>query len=158
MDKSDDTVPLDKTVTPLVHHCAVTHMTYGNDGYAPKSLPFKINILLPNHTRILFDKGEVDTALQKVTDAPTKKVLTDLKTLIERAEAQEKRGHYFALVLDTIWLRRCVYFLTLGLALIALAFPAIHEWLDTDEDIKTIKSIVSSGASAIVLRRSPAVA
>ena len=100
-------------------------MTYGNDGYAPKSLPFKINILLPNDARIPFDKSEVNTALQTVTDDPTKTVLTDLKTLIETTEAQEKRGHYFALVLDTIWLRRCVYFVTLGLALIALTFPVI---------------------------------
>ena len=119
MDKNDDTVPENERATPLVHHCAVTRMTYGNDGYAPKSLPFKLNILLPNDARIPFDTSEVNTALQTVTDDPTKTVLTDLKTLIETTEAQEKRGHYFALVLDTIWLRRCVYFVTLGLALIA---------------------------------------
>jgi uncharacterized protein (DUF2235 family) len=141
MDKNDDTVPKDERVTPLVHHCAVTRMTYGNDGYAPKSLPFKINILLPNDTRILFDKGEVNTALQTITDAPTKTVLTDLKTLIETAEAQKKRGHYFALVLDTIWLRRCVYFVTLGLALIALAFPVIYSLLDWGDKTEKINQI-----------------
>jgi len=151
MDKNDDTVPLDERVTPLVHHCAVTRMTYGNDGYAPKSLPFKINILLPNDARIPFDEDEVDTALQTVTDAPTKTVLTDLKTLIETAEAQEKRGHYFALVLDTIWWRRCVYFVTLGLALIALAFPVIYALLDWGDKTEKINQI-TGGTVAYLLR------
>ena len=145
------TVPLDKRVTPLVHHCAVTRMTYGNDGYAPKSLPFKINILLPNDARIPFDEDEVDTALQTVTDAPTKTVLTDLKTLIETAEAQEKRGHYFALVLDTIWWRRCVYFVTLGLALIALAFPVIYALLDWGDKTEKINQI-TGGTVAYLLK------
>ena len=151
MDKNDDTVPMDKKVTPLVHHCAVTRMTYGNDGYAPKSLPFKINILLPNDARMPFDKREVNTALQTVTDAPTKTVLTDLKTLIETTEAQEKRGHYFALVLDTIWLRRCVYFVTLGLALIALAFPVIFSLLDWGDKTEKINQI-TGGTVAYLLK------
>jgi len=68
-------------------------------------------------------------------------VLTDLKALIDTAEAQEKRGHYSALVLDSIWLRRCVYFVTLGLALVALAFPAVYvlmDWGDKTEKINQI--------------------
>ncbi len=141
MDKSDDTVPKDERVTPLVHHCTVTRMTYGNDGYAPKSLPIKIDILLPNDTRVRFDKSAVATALDNVKDEPTKTVLTDLKALIETAEAQEKRGDLFALVLDTIWLRRCVYFVTLGLALIALAFPAIYSLLDRGDKTEKINQI-----------------
>lgn len=130
MDKNDDTIPKEKRVTPLVHHCVVTRMTYGNDGYAPKSLPFKIDILLPDCTRIAFDESKVDSAMQTVTDRATRTVLTDLKRLIHTAEARDKRGQYFALVLDSIWLRRCVYFITLGLALVALAFPVDHTLFD----------------------------
>jgi uncharacterized protein (DUF2235 family) len=129
MDNNDDTVPKEERIT---------RMTYGNDGYAPKALPFKIDILLPNNSRVAFDKNEVDKALKAATDDSTKTVLTDLKGLIETAEAQDKRGHLFALVLDTIWLRRCVYFVTLGLALVALAFPLVYslmDWSDSTEKI-----------------------
>ena len=141
MDKNDDTVPKEEKVTPVVHYCVVTRMTYGNDGYAPKSLPFKINILLPDDTRVPFDNGAVNSALQTVTDARTRTVLTDLKTLIETAEAKENRGDYFALVLDTIWWRRCVYFITLLLALIALAFPLIYALLDWGDKTEKINQI-----------------
>ena len=150
MDKNDDTVPKDKRVTPLVHHCAVTRMTYGNDGYAPKALPFKIDILLPNNARVAFDKDAVDTALKTVTDAPTKTVLTDLRALIETA-TQAKRGDYFALVLETIWWRRSVYFTTLGLALVALAFPVIYSALDWGDKTEKINQI-TGGTFTYLLR------
>jgi uncharacterized protein (DUF2235 family) len=142
MDKNDDSVPRPARVTPLVHHCVVTRMTYGNDGYAPKSLPFKIDILLPDGTRVAFDRSAVDSALNTATDS-TKAVLTDLKALVVAAEALKNRGDYFALVLDSIWLRRCVYFVTLGLALVALVFPAIYalmDWRDKTEKINQIES------------------
>ena len=144
MDNNDDTIPKDERVTPLVHHCAVTRMTYGNDGYAPKSLPFKIDILLPNNGRVRFDKNEVATALSNVQDEPTKAVLTDLKALIDTVASREDRGNYFALVLDTIWWRRGVYFITLGLALIALVLPvvvyAVLDRVDNTEKINQIES------------------
>ena len=73
MDKNDDTVPKDERVTPLVHHCVVTRMTYGNDGYAPKSLPFKIDILLPNNTRVAFDRSKVDSRLGDGRRMPPRK-------------------------------------------------------------------------------------
>jgi uncharacterized protein (DUF2235 family) len=149
MDKNDDTIPKEERITPLVHHCVVTRMTYGNDGYAPKSLPFKINILLPNDTRVAFDKGAVDTALADVKDEPTRTVLTDLRALIETAD-QAKRGDYFALVLDTIWWRRCVYFATLGLVLVALAFPAIYALLDRGDKTEKINQITGGTISYLL--------
>jgi uncharacterized protein (DUF2235 family) len=143
MDKSDDTVPKPERITPLVHHCVVTRMTYGNDGYAPKSLPFRIDILLPNGSPVAFDKRAVDSAIAAATDASTKAVLSDLKVLVDAADAQKDRGNYFALVLDTVWLRRCVYFVTLGLALVALVFPVVYslmDWRDKTEKINQIES------------------
>lgn len=140
MDKNDDTVPKNERVTPLAHYCAVTRMTYGNDGYAPTSLPFKIDILLPDQSRVPFDKGAVDTALANVKDDYTKTVLTDLRALVDTT-ASANRGDCFALVLDTIWLRRCVYFVTLGLALVALAFPAIYALLDRGDKTEKINQI-----------------
>jgi hypothetical protein len=142
MDKNDDTIPKDERVTPLVHHSAVTRMTYGNDGYAPKSLPFKIDILLPNDDRVRFDKNAVAAALDEAKDEPTKAVLTDLRALIDTVEAQEERGPYFALVLDTIWWRRGVYFATLGLALVALVFPVIYTLLDRVDNTEKINQII----------------
>jgi hypothetical protein len=144
MDKNDDTISMNERVTPLVHHSTVTRMTYGNDGYAPKSLPFKIDILLPNNGRIRFDKNEVAAALSNVQDEPTKAVLIDLKTLIDTVDAREGRGNYFALVLDTIWWRRGVYFVTLGLALIALVLPVvIYALLDRVDNTEKINQIES---------------
>jgi hypothetical protein len=78
MDNNDDTVEKEERITPLVHHCTVTRMTYGNDGYAPKALPFKIDILLPNNNRVELDKDKVNTELQNTKDPESKKVLTDL--------------------------------------------------------------------------------
>jgi hypothetical protein len=150
MDKSDDTVSKDERVTPLVHHCAVTRMTYGNDGYAPKSLPFKIDILLPNDTRVRFDKNAVDPALGNVTDEPTKKVLTDLKALIDTVDARQDRGDSFALVLDTIWWRRCVYFVTLGLTLVVLVFPAIYTLLDRGDNTEKINQITGGAVNYLL--------
>jgi uncharacterized protein (DUF2235 family) len=141
MDNRDDTVPKNKRITPLVHHCVVTRMTYGNDGYAPKALPFKINVLLPNDTRVAFDSGEVATALLAPTDPATKTVLTDLGTLISTAQAQDERGYLFALVLDSIWWRRLVYFVTLGLALVALVFPLVYSLLDRGDKTEKINQI-----------------
>jgi hypothetical protein len=141
MDNNDDTVPKEKRITPLVHHCTVTRMTYGNDGYAPKALPFKIEILLPNKNRVGFDKDKVDEELLKTTDAESRKVLTDLKTLIETTAAQVNRGPLFALVIDTIWWRRLVYFITLGLALIALAFPVVYAFMDWGDKTAKINQI-----------------
>jgi uncharacterized protein (DUF2235 family) len=150
MDKSDDTVAKDERVTPLVHHCAVTRMIYGNDGYAPKSLPFKIDILLPNDTRVRFDKGAVAAALGNVADEPTKKVLTDLKALIDTVDARQDRGDYFALVLDTIWWRRGVYFVTLGLALVVLVLPAIRTLLDRGDSSEKINQITGGAVNYLL--------
>ncbi|HMK78013.1 MAG TPA: DUF2235 domain-containing protein, partial [Xanthobacteraceae bacterium] len=130
MDNNNDKVPLAERVTPLVHHSTITRMTYGNDGYAPKSLPFKISILLPNDRRVGFDKNEVAAEVAHTADDETKSVLTDLKALIETTTAQAERGYRFSLVLDTIWWRRVVYFATLGLALVALVFPVVYALLD----------------------------
>lgn len=141
MDNKDDTVPKDKRITPLVHHCVVTRMTYGNDGYAPKSLPFKIDILLPDNRRVAFDSAAASAALQTATDDATKTVLGDLKTLIDTAKAPGKRGYLFALVLDSIWWRRLVYFVTLGLALVALVFPLVYSLLDLGDKTEKINQI-----------------
>src|SRR5262249_2163186 len=75
------------------------------------------------------------------TDPATKAVLSDLKMLIESAIAQHKRGFVFALVLDSIWWRRLVYFVTLGLALVALVFPLIYSLLDWGDKTGKINQI-----------------
>jgi uncharacterized protein (DUF2235 family) len=149
MDKKHH-VPLPKRVTPLVHHCVVTRMTYGNDGYAPKGLPFKIDVLLPNNERVAFDSAAADAALLKPTDDATKRVLLDLKTLIDTASKRYDRGALFSLVLDSIWWRRLVYFVTLGLALVALVFPLIYSALDWGDPTAKINQVEGGTVSSLL--------
>src|SRR5262249_56459817 len=99
---------------------------------------------LPRATRIGVARGAVDGALKTVTDRATQTVLSDLKALVDAAEAQENRGHYFALVLDTIWLRRCVYFATLILAMIALVFPVVYALMDWGDKTEKVNQIARS--------------
>lgn len=141
MDNRDESVLKQNRITPLVHHSTITRMTYGNDGYAPKSLPFKIDILLPNDERVGFNKQEVDNKLKTVPDTETRRVLTDLKALIATTSAADKRGFLFALVIDTIWWRRLVYFVTLGLALFILAFPVAYTLVDWGDKTAKINQI-----------------
>ena len=162
MDNNQYNVQEAEMVTPLVHHSAVTRMTYGNDGYAPISLPLNIDILLPDESRVPlpdksrvpFDMAAVNDALKeiqvKITQlAPardpvlehTATVLIDLKALTD-ASASVPREDYLALVLDTVWWRRVVYFVTLGLALAALAFPLVYEYLDLGNNIEKAKDLL----------------
>ena len=144
MDDRRDNVSPDKTIMPTVHHCAITRMTYGNDGYAPISLPLNFNILLPDNSSVAFDEGDVERRLDKTKqDLAAAKddevlkhketVLTDLQALMRRKD-DWPRSDYFDLVLDTVWLRRCVYFVTLGLVLIALVYPVIYQALGWDDN------------------------
>ncbi len=158
MDKSRDNLPANEMVTPLVHHCSVTRMRYGNDGYAPISLPLTFNVLLPNGEPVAFTQADVDTALTDVqaklaTATPhtkpllteTEHVLGDLLSVVT-ASVRPERISYHTLVLDTVWWRRVVYFATLALALAALAWPVVYEYLDFGNNIEKAKDLVNASA------------
>lgn len=154
-DRRDHLSPADM-ITPLVHHSAVIRMTYGNDGYAPKSLPLQLEILLPDAVGVpvdkdavvAFDKNAVDAALQKVTDRHRKIVLEDLAVLLDRKD-KKNRADYFDLVLDTVWWRRCVYFTTLFLVLVGLSFPLIYEYLVTSDKPEKVNEITGGALTYV---------
>ena len=141
MDKNDDTVLKDERVTPLVHHCAVTRMTYGNDGYAPKSLPFKINILLPNG----YGESRLTRArsipLCRRSPIPHEDGANRSQNANRDSGSPRKARALLRIGARHDLVRRCVYFVTLGLALIALAFPVIYALLDRGDKTEKINQI-----------------
>jgi hypothetical protein len=152
----DAQVLMGASVRPLVHWSVVTRMTYGNDGYAPISLPNVIDVLLPDGSRVAFDDAEIQKAARRTTGdiakanaatAPAapgqngepalrnlrrqQTLLADLSDLVKSAPSAV-RADLVALVLDTVWWRRLVYFVTLFLALAVGALPLLKEYLDFD--------------------------
>lgn len=155
---------MDKGVRPLVHHCVVTRMRYGNDGYAPFTLPLGIDILLPNKKPIPFEAQEVAKELAAVkaqvaathpnTPATVRQLESALTDIGEATNAAAGLAHprhdYFALVLDTVWFRRIVYFVTLGLAVAAIAYPVLYEILRVGDDVAKVDA-VTTGFLAFVI-------
>ncbi len=131
--------------TPLVHSSAILRMVYGNDGYAPISLPEKIDLLPPNGTPVAFNRAAVAKAMadavtgrcrspscpQRIEAEERRRFLTNMHELVPAASSLA-RTQLFALVKDTVWWRRVVYFLSLFLALLAGAFPPLQEYLRID--------------------------
>ena len=132
----------DEGITPLVHGSVITRMTYGNDGYAPISLPEKIDVLPPYGAPIAFEVAAVEQALAQANQDATslsreqqrrveqqRHVLTDTQRLVAAASAQSKRTDLFQFVLDTVWWRRVVYFVSLAFVVIAVAYPLLAQYL-----------------------------
>jgi hypothetical protein len=129
-----------KGITPLVHGSVITRMICGNDRYAPISLPQEIAIVPPDGPPVVFEKSAVTQALRKAaTVAPSGQnrrkledhhdVLAHTMALIDAAPLPAVRTDRFKLVLDTVWWRRVIYFLSLFLATFAAAFPLLAEYL-----------------------------
>jgi hypothetical protein len=119
----------------------ITRMAYGNDGYAPISLPEKIDVLPPYGPPIPFDSTAVARALadadscsdrplsysQSVSLKMQRRFIKDMQKLVRAANGT--RTDRVALVLDTVWWRRVVYFVSLGLGLVAGAYPLLQQYL-----------------------------
>jgi uncharacterized protein (DUF2235 family) len=127
---------------PLVHGSVMTRMTCGNDGYAPISLPEAIDVLPGNGSPVAFDAAAVRRAVAEADTAgqpqspeeqrarqERRRVLGDTQQLVTLASKQPKRTDVFKLVLDTVWWRRVVYFVSLAFALTAGAFPLLAQYL-----------------------------
>jgi uncharacterized protein (DUF2235 family) len=128
--------------TPLIHHSVVTRMIWGDDGYAPISLPEKIDILPANDAPVRFDATAIKAAAAaaKAANMPAspeerraleerRRALQDAEQLITLAGKQPKRTQLFQLVQDIVWWRRVVYFVTLAFAVTAVAFPLLAQYL-----------------------------
>jgi uncharacterized protein (DUF2235 family) len=127
---------------PLVHGSVITRLTYGNDGYAPISLPERIDVLPANGAPIPFELTAVKKALAESEAAgdpaspqdrhllqERRRVLSDTFQLAKLGSGQPKRTDLFKLVLDTVWWRRVVYFVSLAFVFIAVAFPLLAQYL-----------------------------
>jgi hypothetical protein len=128
--------------TPLVHSSVITRMSYGNDGYATISLPEKIDVLPPSGPPVAFNARSVERAAADVELSSNRSLpyserrllqkrrhfLMDMQKLVSAANGKT-RGDKFALVLDTVWWRRVVYFASLFFVLLAAAYPLLRQYL-----------------------------
>jgi uncharacterized protein (DUF2235 family) len=125
---------------PLVHGSVMTRMVCGNDGYAPISLPEQIDVLPPQSGPAAFTSAAVEKALAEANAAGKpasrhdeeqaekhRRVLTHTQQLANAIG--KSRTDLFKLVLDTVWWRRVVYFMSLGLAIVLVAFPLVAQYL-----------------------------
>ncbi|MDQ6703582.1 MAG: DUF2235 domain-containing protein [Pseudomonadota bacterium] len=137
--------------TPLVYGSVITRMVCGNDGYAPISLPEEIEVLPPYWppdwppvafkdaaavTQALAQANQDAKPLSRDSDVEQQRrveqqlhVLRDTQLLARKVSAQAKRKQFFDLVLYTVWWRRIVYFVSLALVVIAVAFPLLAQYL-----------------------------
>jgi uncharacterized protein (DUF2235 family) len=130
---------------PLVHYDVVTRMAEGNDGYAPISLPHDFNIWPPFGGPVAFDRDEATRLLSTSPQPPANLPLLPGRSLSDARAAmiaslryvigmsEPEGGHNRAslvdLVLDTVWWRRLLYFVSLFLALLAGVYPLVYEFL-----------------------------
>ena len=137
----DAQVLMGKGITPIVHGSVMTRMICGNDRYAPISLPQDIAVLPPDGPPVAFQRAAVAHAQRNANAAlalpgPDRRkaedqrdVLTHTMALVEAAAPPQARTDRFNLVLDTVWWRRVVYFVSLFLVTFAAVFPLLAEYL-----------------------------
>jgi hypothetical protein len=130
---------------PLVHYDVVTRMAEGNDGYAPISLPHDFDVLPPFGGPVAFDHGQA-TQLLNASPAPSPnltvlpgRTLSDVRNamnalltyIIQMSEPEggHNRARLVALVQDTVWWRRLLYFVSLFLVLLVAGYPLLYEYL-----------------------------
>jgi hypothetical protein len=130
-----------KDITPIVHGSVMTRMICGNDRYAPISLPQDIAVLPPDGPPVTFKKAAVAHAQCNANAAlalpcqdgrkleDQRDVLTHMMALVDAAAPPQARADRFKLVLDTVWWRRVVYFVSLALVTFVAAFPLLAEYL-----------------------------
>ena len=128
-----------KGITPIVHGSVMTRMVCGNDGYAPISLPQDIAVLPPYGPPVSFERAAVaqaQTAANAALAAPCqntreleeqRNVLAHTMALADAAPPPTGRADRFKLVLDTVWWRRVIYFVTLALIIVAAVFPLLSD-------------------------------
>lgn len=130
---------------PLVHYGVIARMARGNDGYAPISVPHDVDVLAPYGAPVKFDPSAAanrksqlqspshDLAVLAGRDPDQQaKEMQALFSNIERLNetvGPDDRAPLVALVQDTVWWRRLLYFVSLGFALTAVAYPVLYDYL-----------------------------
>ncbi|MBN9253517.1 MULTISPECIES: DUF2235 domain-containing protein [unclassified Mesorhizobium] len=128
-------------VTPLVDASVVTRMARGCDDYAPVALPEHIDVLTPFGERIAFN-GMPGIALTPPDRLPLPAGRERDLPAIERSfqvsltKLQQQNGggrrERLALMNDTVWWRRGLYYVLLAIAMLFLAFPLVAGYMTLD--------------------------
>jgi uncharacterized protein (DUF2235 family) len=120
-------------ILPIAHGSAVMRMAYGSDEYAPISLPHEFWVLAPDGellpmegapSSLKMDATKTRTAGARpaiiASDAlvAEKAKLTAAITQLARPDREAVR-----LVWDTVFWRRCLYFLTLAMTFVLALYP-----------------------------------
>ena len=133
-------------VTPLIDSSVIIRMAKGSDGYAPIALPEKIDILTPHGDVVPLDQlggaakpPRLPRRYDKLRLPPDR--ARDLKAMHyslhdaarELVKARETGASERIQVMhDTVWWRRGLYYVTLGLVLLAALFPLFAGYLVID--------------------------
>lgn len=152
-------------VRPLVHYEVITRMAQGSDGYAPISLPHDFDVLPPFGLPLKFDRpGEVGVSANMTNSrADNKKLQGPTECVHQKTEAYRRnaemllsrsinvgdRENLVKLTQDTVWWRRLLYFVSLGLALMVAAYPLIYDYLNRNE-ITGLVNLTAGGFVEVV--------
>lgn len=121
-------------ILPIIHGSVLMRMAYGSDGYAPITPPHEFWVFAPNGTllpmardpaALRMDKSKSHTA---GASAATAQVVIDeeesqLRAAIDRLGRPDREA--VRLVWDTVFWRRCLYTLTVGLTVVLVAYPLL---------------------------------
>lgn len=109
-------------IWPIVDGSVVMRMAHGGDGYAPITIPHQFWVLDPSG-HIVPMAGRDGLTLDRAKTLPEAPSASDpqLRAAIVRLAKPERAA--IRLVWDTVFWRRCVYFLTVVLTLWLVLFP-----------------------------------
>jgi uncharacterized protein (DUF2235 family) len=108
-----------RPILSKVHWSVLMRMVYGSDSYAPITLPHTFDVLTPRGQCLAMD--HLSISLRNL--GPLTSGDAELDAAIKRLANPDHDE--VGLVWDTVFWRRCLYALTMGLTLLALAFPWI---------------------------------
>jgi len=109
-------------IWPIVHGSVVMRMAYGSDGYAPITIPHQFWVLDPvGHLVPMVGRDGMKLDVAKTLPEASSASDPELAAAIARLAKPERAA--IRLVWDTVFWRRCVYFLTVVLTLWLVLFP-----------------------------------
>jgi uncharacterized protein (DUF2235 family) len=122
-------------ILPIVHGSVVMRMAYGSDHYSPISLPHEFWVLAPDGELLPMEGAplslEIDSTKKQAASARPIKACeeiaaekAELAAAIDKLARPDRQA--VRLVWDTVFWRRCLYFFTVGLTCVLVAYP----WLD----------------------------
>ena len=119
-----------KSFTPRFHHTVILRLLFGSDAYAPLNLPGNLRIVsdLPSDAHssnilsveeycVALDPSDSQHARTRQHSVKEQYVRIDVNTIIT------PKADLLALIWDTVWWRRVVYFATLCSSLALFVFP-----------------------------------